>query len=542
MEKRLVIFFVLSFVIIIGYPYLVQRWAPPPVPLPLPATTTPSKSTASSPSALSSTTASTDASAVSPSDANAASAEPAAIEKVVETDLYRAVLSSQGGTIRSWTLKKYTQNDEAGGKRPVSLIPANAPIFPLAIVGAETASFVFDATPLHLSATRPEGTVEMVHTDAAGHRIVKSLRFRYDGYDVAVRVQAAGRPATILSLGTNFGISDWAQSYGSSVGAISLVDQTVVRDQPTAEKKDVVHGSAPQWFALQDKYFIGALAPVGQAGAVTAHYLGDQQIAVDFAISNGAGGAKAGGANEAAFLLYAGPKEYDRLTATGLQLEESIDFGWFIAGSWLPVRMVAKPLFYILNFIYRFCENYGIAIILLTLLVKVAFFPLTKKSMTSMKSMAALQPKMEAIRAKWAKDKTKMNVELMNLYKEHGVNPMGGCLPVVLQIPVFIALFNVLYVTIELRQAPFLLWVIDLSDKDPFYVLPVIMGVTMLVQQLIQPNTMDPTQAKMMLFLPIIYTFFSVSFPSGLILYWIVNNLLTIGQQYLINRAPGMGS
>ena len=539
MEKRLVIFFVLSFVIILGYPYVMQRWGivSPPVTSPPPAVTT--ESTAGFPSTSPVTTTSTDASAVSPSDDKAAGAEPAAVEKVVETDLYRAVLSSRGGTIRSWTLKKYTQNGETGGKRPISLIPDNAPIFPLAIAGAENASFTLDATPLRLSVARPEGSVEMVHTDAAGYRIIKSLRFRNDGYDVAVRVAAHGRPATTLSLGTNFGISDWAQSYGSSVGAISLVDQKVVRDQPTAEKKEVTHGSAPQWFALQDKYFIGALVPVAQAGMATARYLGDKQIAVDFAMTGNVGDANG---SDAAFLLYAGPKEYDRLTEMRVQLEESIDFGWFIAGSWLPVRMVAKPLFYILNFIYRFCENYGIAIILLTLLVKVAFFPLTQKSMTSMKAMAALQPKMEAIRVKWAKDKTKMNLELMNLYKSHGVNPMGGCLPVLLQIPVFIALFNVLYVTIELRHAPFLLWVVDLSDKDPYYILPILMGITMLVQQMIQPNTMDPAQAKMMLFLPVIYTFFSISFPSGLILYWIVNNLLTIGQQYLINRATGIGS
>jgi len=547
MEKRLVLFFVLSFVIILGYPYLVQRWMPQP---PIPSSsvmTTPEKSTSGSPSTLSSATPSTDSSVVPQSDAQTASTEPTAVEKVVETDLYRAVLSSRGGTIRSWTLKKYTQNSETGGKRPISLISDHAPIFPLAIVGMEDVPFSLDATPLRLSAARPEESIEMVHTDATGHRIVKSLRFRNDGYDVAVRIAAAGRQSITLSLGTNFGISDWTQGYGSNVGAISLVGQKVIRSQPTAEKKAVPHGSAPQWLAMQDKYFIGALAPAEQIGVVTARYLGDKQLTVDLAILESGGDAGASDAKVSEFLLYAGPKEYDRLAEMRVRdrrvhLEESIDFGWFIAWSLLPVRLVAKPLFYILNFIYRFCENYGIAIILLTLLVKVAFFPLTKKSMVSMKAMAALQPKMEAIRAKWSKDKTKMNLELMNLYKEHGVNPMSGCLPVLLQVPVFIALFNVLYVTIELRQAPFFLWVVDLSDQDPYYVLPILMGITMLVQQWLQPSTMDPTQAKIMLFLPVIYTFFSISFPSGLILYWTVNNLLTIGQQYFINRAPGMGS
>ncbi|HLG21361.1 MAG TPA: membrane protein insertase YidC, partial [Candidatus Manganitrophaceae bacterium] len=155
-------------------------------------------------------------------------------------------------------------------------------------------------------------------------------------------------------------------------------------------------------------------------------------------------------------------------------------------------------------------------------------------SLLSMKGMADVQPKVAALRKKWANDKARMNQELMNLYKEHKINPVGGCLPMIVQIPVFIALFNILYTTIELRRAPFLLWIQDLSDKDPYYVLPVIMGATMFIQQWTQPTTMDPTQAKVMLFLPVIYTFFFLNFPSGLVLYWLVNNLLSIGQQYLM--------
>lgn len=157
-----------------------------------------------------------------------------------------------------------------------------------------------------------------------------------------------------------------------------------------------------------------------------------------------------------------------------------------------------------------------------------------------MKDMAAIQPKVAALRKKYAGDREKMNRELMNLYKEHQINPFGGCLPMLAQIPVFIALFNVLYTTIDLRQAPFMFWIQDLSDKDPFYVLPVIMGISMFFQQWTQPTTMDPMQAKIMLFLPVIYTFFFLNFPSGLVLYWLVNNILTIGQQYLMNR-EGLG-
>jgi YidC/Oxa1 family membrane protein insertase len=241
-------------------------------------------------------------------------------------------------------------------------------------------------------------------------------------------------------------------------------------------------------------------------------------------------------AREQKFILYAGPKEYDRLTSYHKYLEEAIDFGWFIFGSLLPVRLVAKPLFYVLRFTYSVTQNYGIAIILLTIFVKLLFHPITKKSLVSMKAMASLQPKVTAIREKWSDNKEKMNKELMNLYKETGVNPFGGCLPMLLQMPVFVALFNVLYVTIDLKGAPFMLWIYDLSDKDPYYVLPIIMGATMVIQQMTQPSAMDPTQAKIMMFMPVIYTFFFLSFPSGLVLYWLINNLLSIAQQYWINK------
>lgn len=153
-----------------------------------------------------------------------------------------------------------------------------------------------------------------------------------------------------------------------------------------------------------------------------------------------------------------------------------------------------------------------------------------------MRAMSTIQPKVAALRKKWANDKEKMNRELMNLYKEERINPLGGCLPMLVQIPFFIALFNILYTTIDLRQAPFLFWIHDLSDKDPYYVLPIIMGISMFFQQYTQPSTMDPTQAKVMLFLPVVYTFFFLNFPSGLVLYWLVNNLLSIGQQYLMSR------
>ena len=241
------------------------------------------------------------------------------------------------------------------------------------------------------------------------------------------------------------------------------------------------------------------------------------------------------------YTAYIGPRDFDLLKASGHQFERIIDLGFF--------GIIAKPLLSFLKFFYGIFGNYGVAIIVLTICIKALFWPLTQKSYTSMKQMQKLQPHMQKLRAKYAKDKQKLNQEMMALYKEHRVNPFGGCLPMVIQIPVFFALYRVLLEAIELRHAPFMLWITDLSAADTLISdalglgfalgpLPLIMGVTMFLQQKMTPTNMDPTQAKVMMFMPVFFTFIFLSFPSGLVVYWLVNNLLTIGQQYMINRKP----
>jgi len=200
------------------------------------------------------------------------------------------------------------------------------------------------------------------------------------------------------------------------------------------------------------------------------------------------------------------------------------------------VKAVAKPIFYVLRFINDYTHNYGVTIILLTMMLKVLFVPLQYKSYKSMKQMQVIQPKVLAIQEKFKEDRDRLNKELIKLYRDHKVNPVGGCLPMVLQMPVFVALFNILYMTIDLRQASFMAWITDLSVQDPYYVLPIIMGITMVVQQKITPTTMDPTQAKIMLMLPAFMTFLFINFPAGLVLYWLTNNVLTISQQLITDR------
>ncbi len=238
--------------------------------------------------------------------------------------------------------------------------------------------------------------------------------------------------------------------------------------------------------------------------------------------------------------MYFGPKDSNVLKGLNINAQKIIDFGWF--------DIIAKPLILALKFLNRFTHNYGIDIILLTILIKLIFHPLSVKSYRSMKKMQELQPFIKQLREKYPNDKQKLNQEMMQIYKTRGINPMGGCLPMIIQIPVFFALYKGLSGAIELRHAPFMWWINDLSSPEdlfsftvlgytlPIRILPLIMGVTQVIQQKMTPTSMDPLQEKMMLFMPIFFTFLFWGFPSGLVLYWLVNNVISIGQQYYINK------
>jgi YidC/Oxa1 family membrane protein insertase len=256
-----------------------------------------------------------------------------------------------------------------------------------------------------------------------------------------------------------------------------------------------------------------------------------------------------GGEVQVTLELFAGPKEIARLREAGHDLYALVDLGWF--------DFLARPALYFLHFLHTFTGNYGVAIIIITILQKIGFYPLAQKSHKSMHAMQALQPKIQAIKERYKNNPQKVNQETMELYKRHGVNPLGGCLPMLLQIPIFIALYNALYYSVELWRAPFTLWIDDLSVADTLFVvpfpipyigeafavrgLPVIMGISMFIQQKMSPMGGDPRQAQMMLYLmPVMFTFIFWGMPSGLVLYWLVNNVLHIGHQYQMNRGLGL--
>ena len=545
MDKRVIVFLVLSLAIILGFDFFMRQmgWLPEPPPAQDSSVQTPASSEQEPTPAG---TVGKDVGSTSPNVSNqpgqksgaaaASVALPVSEQTVtVETDLVRVELSNLGGVIRRWELKRYNtappevkpvQLVYQGGKfkGPLSLTVANADVDKMFREGLYNIEKDFTK----LDAAHPIGHVTMrFHNAAAQIGVEKRLTFHHDSYLVDMSFAIEGMTESYdIGLGTNFGIVEWGDGFIGLIGSASQVDNKVEKETP---EKELERKGTVQWVALQDKYFLSVLIPKEGASALA-------KTEEPKVVSAGVRMAASGAVSSVALQLYAGPKEYDILRSLDAGLEDMIDFGWFIYGSWTIVKSVAKPIFYVLRFIHDYVGNYGVTIILLTCMIKLLFVPLQYKSYKSMKMMRAIQPKIKEVQEKYKGDRDRLNKELMKLYRDQKVNPLGGFLPMFLQMPVFISLFNVLYMTIDLRQAPFMLWVHDLSVQDPFYVLPVLMGVTMFIQQKITPNTMDPMQAKIMLVLPIGMTFLFINFPAGLVLYWLTNNTLTITQQLVTDR------
>ncbi len=518
MEKRLIIATVLSVLVLLGFSYFYQ--------FPL----SPKKEAEKKDVVVAEKTpeAKKDASAEGKALAKKAKQSPLPSEKeiIIETDLYRAILTNRGAVIKAWELKKYTAN----GKSHVQLIPqVDGIIYPLSLetdgVDFNEKTFAIDKNSINLNKDKNKETLTLTYTDPKGVKVEKRLTFYNDTYKIDIDLSAEGIDKPLLfSIGSDFGIVDKTKTgYGSHIGAVASVDGKVKWDLPKKAGEAVQYQGKIAWAASEDKYFIASIIPKNKIDEVIVRK--EEMERFNTLIKF----AKADKLNET-LVLYAGPKEYSRLEAFRIGLEETIPLGWF----WF----IALPLFQLMKWLYKILGNYGIAIILITAIIKVIFAPLTHKSYKSMKEMQKLQPKITALQKKFKDDKQKLNIEMMGLYKTHKVNPVSGCLPMVIQIPVFIALYNVLSYAIELRHAPFFWWIQDLSAMDPYYIFPVVMGISMLIQQWMTPAapTADPIQSKMMLLMPVIFTFMFLSFPSGLVLYWLVNNVLSIAQQVVTNR------
>jgi len=483
-------------------------------------------------------------------------AEPAPVydraprDIVVETDMYTAVFSEDGGVLKSFLLKNHreTHEPDSAGMQLVKTDESQG--FPLEFSWGSALGgrilYSSDTQSIGLSKDKPIASLKMTAQAGNGLIVERVYTFNNSKYLIDLNVIVKNSSGNILQglpqlglINTPFvGVSSPASRFLFSGPAVYIDGKlTEVKAKEFAEGPKTLQGTI-DWAAYEGNYFICGLIPVDGAGSSFIMQGNEELTTVQLAGTLDT--LQSGGENEYKYHIYFGPKKLKMLKEVGYNFDRSVNFGWF--------DLIAKPTLWLLNFFYGFVHNYGIAIIMVTVLFKAIFWPITQKGMKSMKNMQKLQPKMVKIKEKYKDDPTRMNKEVMGLYKTYKVNPLGGCLPMVLQIPVFFALYKVLLLSIELRHAPFMFWITDLSAPDRLWlgfaiphlgglpVLTLFMGASMFLQQKLSPSTADPTQAKIMMFLPVVFTFMFINFASGLVLYWFVNNLLSILQQVMINR------
>jgi YidC/Oxa1 family membrane protein insertase len=539
MEKRLIIAVLLSIGVLYAYTFIFPNAKPVPAGSGVPKQGTLSSASISSgqPGAVSAAT-STPIAAQQPI-AGQPQAAVAARDITVDTDLYTAVFSSQGAGLKRLVLKKYKESLGPQGKDIVLVNEKTSDRFALLTDSREfgiSPAAVFNCSAENVKITDGgKGTLEFSTTTPQGLVFKKIYTFSGNAYRIGLteELQNTGSAKVdgVLHLLQNERVVTPAKGEGryEVYGTTTLADNKVSTDKVASLlKAPAQYLTGVTWSAFADKYFMDAvIAEKGSIAAVRLTHPGVDFLVRD--ISSPSISVAPGQATSINYSVYYGPKELDILKAQGNRLEEVIDYGWFAP--------ISKPLVYALKFLYKYTGNYGFAIIIITCILKLIFFPLTHKSYKSMKEMQKLQPKMAELKEKFKNDRDAMNKAVMELYKTHKVNPMGGCLPMLVQIPVFFGLYRALMYSIELRHAPFILWITDLSAKDPYLVTPIIMGISMFIQQKMTPSNMDPVQAKMMLALPVVFTFMFLNFPSGLVVYWLVNNILTIAQQMYINKS-----
>ena len=545
MENRLLLAFVLSLGVFIGWGYIMSMIeGPPPSQVELEkqlAEVPPSISPGISQQVPSGVESKTSSSLPASTSAAATNSEPDFPGKEttikISTGLATYIFTNKGAMIKNILL---TQHKTDKGE-PIDLVEQkDNSIFPLALESnnsqitniLQNAYYQPSTISLELSEFQPTGKLKMQLAHSSGLEVIREFNFRYNDFmiDVETQIKAPALASQNLTynvlLGPGMGGKVTSQTdYIVFSGATTFVNNERLEAPPEDIVDEVVYRGDLAWTSFQNKYFGTALIPKeGIKSAVVKKY-GDN-VYVGLKMESVQSSASS------SHILYAGTKELQVLEKSGYKLTRLMDYGWF--GN--KFAFLVKPLLKVLQYFYDMFKNYGWAIIFVTIIIKIIFFPLTHKSFKSMKGMHKVQPYVKVIQERHKGDRQKMNEEMIELYKKHKVNPLGGCLPMLLQIPVFIALYHALFFSIELRGAPFVGWIKDLSVADPYYVWPVVMGVTMFLQQKLNPAIGDPTQQKIMMMLPIVFTFLFMSFPSGLVLYWTVNNILTISQQAYIYK------
>ncbi|MEA3347475.1 MAG: membrane protein insertase YidC [Pseudomonadota bacterium] len=453
----------------------------------------------------------------------------------VQNSLFRAEIGTLGGQLKAFYLKKYRTDMEVDSPDLNMVTVTGRGPYPLSGAASIRGQWYQDRNLLfeipedsrEFELTPSDNRLQLKAQLPSGETLIKEFIFQPESYVFEVEYSYVDQEGMIHKADavklnwSHVNKPDEKRQYVYR-GVLGYSDAEIYKPSKKEKKMRRQELMGPlSWLGYTSKYFIGVLLPPDNAaiarttGSIeridATHLMAGLQVNQNNRIK-----------------VYVGPKKGLLLQALGMNLEASIEYGWF--------GVIARPLVQLLHFFNKYVHNYGIAIIILTILIKLAFYPLSQKSYKSMGKMKAVQPKLAKLKEKFKDDKTRLNKEMMDLYRTHKVNPFGGCLPIVVQIPVFFALYRALMVAIELRHAPFFGWIMDLSAKDPYYVTPLIMGATMFLQQKMTPSTGDAMQAKMMLFMPIIFTFMFLNFPAGLVLYWLVNNVLSIGQQYMVMR------
>jgi YidC/Oxa1 family membrane protein insertase len=464
----------------------------------------------------------------------------------VETDVLRAEISTVGGDLRRLELKQHRDVEDKNKnfvlfeQRPDHVYMAQS-----GLLGENLPTHRTEYTAAATEYKLPDGSnvveVRLAAPATGAAQVTKIYRFQRASYlvDVSFEIQnksgAPFQPYAYFQL-----VRDDKPAAGESAMLPTFTGVGVFTDKEKFEKltfADVEKGKVPHakksddgWIAVLQHYFLAAWLPKnGTPREFYTRKVDNNLFAAGVIVP--APEIQPGGTATVSVALYTGPQEQDKLSQLAPGLDLSVDYGW--------LTIIAVPLFWLLSWFYQWVGNWGIAIILLTVIIKLIFYPLSEASYRSMAKMRVLAPKMQRLKEQYGDDKQRMQQAMMELYKTEKINPLGGCLPIVVQIPVFIALYWVLLASVELRHAPFMLWIDDLSRPDPWFILPVLMGATMIIQTRLNPDPPDPIQAKVMKIMPIAFSVFFFFFPAGLVLYWLVNNILSIAQQWHINRKLG---
>ncbi|HYK00253.1 MAG TPA: membrane protein insertase YidC [Thermoanaerobaculia bacterium] len=554
MEKRIFLAIAISIALLIGWnlaaPRLFPELARKPVPTTDTTTTAPPTSTTAPAGTTAPASTSSGAAGVSPTSTAGATSVPTiagaaatpiagtALQRtVVDTHEYRAVLSNRGAQLISFQLKNYKQKKT---EQPVDLVKAREPHradYPFTIVPHETRADLHRlnrALYAVSDTTDPKGqrVVEYRYSDG---KVTATKRFTFPRQPFLFNFSVDIQPPVPFRIAVGPGIRTLgAEEQDTQVvrtgnGVVQTAGKFKVQGREKVPTLQLFPGI--DYIGVEDNYFLTALRPSrAREGLLQNVSFYDAKTKARrhdlYASLNATGEGVVAG--EAFF----GPKETKLLDA--YNMSEALQFGWF--------GMVARFFLTALIWINQFTHNFGFAIVVLTILIKIALYPLQHKQNVSMKKMQRVQPKVEQIKAKYkksrtdAEQRTKMNTEMMQLYQKEGINPMAGCLPLILQLPILWGFYNLLSSAIELRGAPWILWIRDLSEKDPTYILPILMTATMFLQTYLMPATGDPAQRRMFLFMPLIFGFLFKDFPSGLVLYWLVQNILTIIQQLIMNK------